>query len=370
MKQDYTHIRWNITDARRAEYAASSRAAQDARKVADELAATRTDCALTVAYDPNDDMPRQPANGLKRLSLFSGGGGLDLGFERAGFEHLASFEALPFAGDTLRANRPDWKVYSGEDGEVARINWSSYRHKIDVLYAAPPRQPFSIAGRRAGARDARDMFPELVRAVDEIRPKVFVAENVAGFLSRGFDDYREALFERLVDDYDIETFILSAAEFGVPQDRRSAFVVGVQKELGRHFDPAKIQRSDVRRGVREALGLPLLGADGLAPTLRSTLTGPRQTTSIANSTASVTKWASYGIWPHGVSPSRSVAAAFPTKDDTYRLCVEECQILQGFPLDWAFAGPVYQRLGLIGSSVCPPVAYAVARSVHAQVLHE
>lgn len=365
---DNKHIPWDISDERRSEYSASSRASQAARKKADLDALKGPVSPLTISYDPNEDMPLLPKSGLRALSLFSGGGGLDLGFDRAGFHHLASYEVLPFAGDTLKNNRPNWTVLSGADGDVRTVDWSLYTDQVDVLHGGPPCQPFSIAGRREGAGDNRDMFPEFVRAVEQLRPRVFVAENVLGFLSKKFDDYRNAVIKRLGRKYNIEVFTLSSADFGVPQERKRAFVVGSLKRARRKFHSGEIKTNTTVRGVRSALGLRDIGRDGFAPTLRCTLTGPRQTTSIANSTASVKRWTEYGIWPHGVSPDRSVADAFPTKNQTYRLCVEECQVIQGFPLDWQFSGAVYQRLGLIGNSVCPPVAYALASSIRDQLL--
>ncbi len=367
---DNVHIPWEISDERRMRYATSSREAQAARKQANKLAEASPDSELSLTYDPNHDMAKLPSNGQRTLSLFSGGGGLDLGFDRAGFEHFASYELLSFAGVTLGQNRPGWKVHSGEDGDVRSADWREYKGQIDVVHGGPPCQPFSIAGRREGSQDHRDMFPEFIRAVDEIRPKAFVAENVLGFLSARFKDYREKVITKLSKNYHVTVFVLSSADFGVPQVRKRVFIVGAAKRLRKKFDPAKIEGSGVQRGVREALGLRDIGVDGFAPTLRCTLTGPRQTTSIANSTASVVKWTEFGIWPHGVSPDRSIADAFPTKNQTYRLCVEECQILQGFPLDWQFHGAVYQRLGLIGNSVCPPVAYAVARGIYDQLLRD
>lgn len=367
---DNQHIPWNISDKRRDEYSVSSKESQAARKRANLLAERNPQSRLTISYDPSADMPRRPRNGYVALSLFSGGGGLDLGFEQAGFGHVASYEILPFAGDTLRANRPKWNIYSGPDGDVTKVDWTIYKGRVDVIHGGPPCQPFSIAGRRAGKDDSRDMFPEFIRAVEKILPKAFVAENVLGFLSKNFEDYRTSVVKRLGKKYNVEIFTLSSADFGVPQVRKRVFIVGSLKSSKRRFDPSKIAKIAGQRGVREALGLHSIGADGFAPTLRCTLTGPRQTTSIANSTASVVKWTEFGIWPHGVSPNRSVADAFPTKNQTYRLCVEECQVLQGFPLDWVFSGAVYQRLGLIGNSVCPPVAYAVAGSMYDQLLND
>jgi DNA (cytosine-5)-methyltransferase 1 len=364
------HIPWDITDERREEYAVSSRLSQLARKQAERRASEAPEANLSIQYDPALDMPQLEPNGLRVLSLFSGGGGLDLGFDRSGFEHVASYDVLGFAGDTIRANRPDWQVHSGINGNVTAIDWRQYRGKVEILHGGPPCQPFSIAGRRQGQLDGRDMFPEFVRAVAEAEPKAFVIENVLGFLSQKFAGYREGILHDLSRHYDLATFVLSAKDFGVPQDRRRAFIVGWRRTKGKRFDPDLIPRSPAQRGVRAALGLPTIDVDGVAPTLRCTLTGPRQTTSIANSTASVGKWAELGIWPHGVSPNRSLAASFPTKDQTYRLCVEECQVLQGFPLGWKFSGAVYQRLGLIGNSVCPPVAYALGKSLFDQLFKE
>ena len=120
-------------------------------------------------------------------------------------------------------------------------------------------------------------------------------------------------------------------------------------------------------GVREALGLSDIGIDTIAPTLRCTLTGPRSTTSILSSTSAQQVWRSVGVWPNGVQSNREKASAFETKDGTFRLSVADCAMLQGFPEEWKFNGPVYQALGQIGNSVAPPMAYHIALSV-AQVL--
>lgn len=364
------HIPWDITDERREAYAVSSRLSQLARKQAERRASERPQANLSIRYEPNEEMPQLQANGVRVLSLFSGGGGLDLGFDRSGFEHVASYDILDFAGDTLRHNKPDWAVFSGKDGDVTRVDWRKYKGKVDLLHGGPPCQPFSIAGRRNGQLDGRDMFPEFLRAVHAIQPRAFIIENVLGFLSQKFSGYRDRILQELSSEYSLSSFVLSAKDFGVPQDRRRAIIVGSLRKSERSFDAALIPTSTIKRGVRSALGLDETGFDGLAPTLRCTLTGPRQTTSIANSTASVAKWAELGIWPHGVSPSRSLAASFPTRDGTYRLCVEECQVLQGFPLSWQFQGAVYQRLGLIGNSVCPPVAYWLGRSILDQLFSD
>lgn len=364
-----TYIPWDISEEKRKKYALSSRASQLARKRADQKAATIGEVELTATYQPELEMPRLTSNGIRTLSLFSGGGGLDLGFDYAGFDHHSSYEVLSFAGKTLLHNRPKWRVRHSEAGDVRRQDWRCMENEIDFIHGGPPCQPFSIAGRRSGAEDTRDMFPEFKRAVDSIKPRAFLAENVSGFLSKKFNDYRTQLIRSFEKDYFVSVFQLSAANFGVPQDRRRVFLLGVKRGQSNSFDSSRLENTSRRRTVRSALGLGENGIDGLAPTIRCTLSGPRQTTSIANSTASVEKWTHLGIWPHGVSPDRKTASSFPTKNGTYRLCVEECQLLQGFPLDWEFVGPVYQRLGMIGNSVCPPVAYEIAKEIKRQVFN-
>jgi DNA (cytosine-5)-methyltransferase 1 len=118
-----------------------------------------------------------------------------------------------------------------------------------------------------------------------------------------------------------------------------------------------------RNMARQSLGLPATSFDDLAPTLRSGFTGPRKTTGVVNSKASMQTWARLGIWPNGVQSTRAMATAFVPENGHHRLTVADCALLQGFPPDWRFSGAVYQALGQIGNSVCPPVGYAVARQV-------
>jgi DNA (cytosine-5)-methyltransferase 1 len=330
--------------------------------------------------DPADLMPRVPPHLLPALSLFSGGGGLDLGFERAGFAHAASYDTLEAAGETLRMNRPSWEVHSHHDGDVRQVDWRPYRGELAVLHGGPPCQPFSVAGRQRGHQDARNMLPEFVRAVREARPLTFVCENVPALAGPKFAPYlRRHFLGPLSRDYHVTHFRLSAHEFGVPQLRHRVFFVGFRqaRALRRFKPPAATHNADHllrgapttsdaperTLGVRAALGLPNIDFDALAPTVRSTLTGPRHTTSILSSVSAQRAWGELGIWPNGVARTRSRAAGFPPENGHFRLAVADVALLQGFPSWWRFHGAVYMSLGQIGNSVAPPVAYRVARSV-------
>ena len=327
--------------------------------------------------DPLDLMPQREANGFPTLSLFSGGGGLDLGFDRAGYSHAAAFEILSHAADTLRSARPSWEVRGGEDGDVTKVKWTPWRHEVAVVHGGPPCQPFSIAGRQNGADDVRDMWPEFVRCVRTVRPKAFVAENVPALASKKFAGYvRTHILEPLEDRYHIQMLTLRGEDFGVPQIRRRVIFVGFARKTDArrytppapthawpaHTDPdaAGLERC---LGVREALGLADIGFDALSPTIRSTLTGPRHTTSILNSVAAQRVFEQLQIWPNGVAPTREEARAFVPANGHFRLAVPDVAVLQGFPQDWPLAGATYMRLGQIGNAVPPPMAYALASSV-------
>jgi DNA (cytosine-5)-methyltransferase 1 len=331
------------------------------------------------AFEPETLMPAVAAHGLAGLSLFSGGGGLDLGFDRAGFGHVASYDTLEAAGETLSANRPGWQVHAGDKGDVRAIDWQALRGAADIIHGGPPCQPFSSAGRQKGARDGRNLLPEFVQSVLAVRPQAFVAENVAALSGPKFESYlKRAFYRPLSKSYHVKTFLMSAHEYGVPQIRRRVVFVGFRRKrdfqrfrepVPTHSPPREpIEGRSVTMGARMALGLPPTEYDALAPTIRSTLTGPRHTTSILSSASAQRAWSKLEIWPNGVAADRRAASGFPAKNGHFRLSVPDVALLQGFPEDWHFHGATYMALGQIGNSVAPPVAYAVALAV-ARALH-
>jgi len=330
--------------------------------------------------------PRLKKNNLNCLSLFSGCGGLDLGFDLAGFNHLAAFELIPVCGYTLKKNRPNWKVYSGEkEGDVTKINWKNFNKlKVDLLHGGPPCQPFSIAGGQEGEADERNMWGEFNRAVNFFKPKAFVAENVLGLNQKKFESFLEKFIYKPLKNYHIIKFTLNSADFGVPQIRKRVFFVGFIKEADlKNFNIPKPTHSwthlstnnknnmnllneyklSKTMGLREALGLNNIGTDTLCPTIRSAFTGKRNTTSILNSSASQKTFQKLKIWPNGVQLTREKAAQFPAAKNAFRLSVKDIALVQGFPKSWKICGAAYQILGQLGNSVCPPVAYNIAKEV-------
>lgn len=375
---------YDITDERREEYRRSSQEALNLKIASQKGLLEAIHSVNDPKIKPESLMPKLKDNKLRSLSLFSGGGGLDLGFDLAGYSHVASYELIPICGETLKLNRPNWDIYSGpKNGDVTKINWETYRNKVDIIHGGPPCQPFSTAGQQKGELDERNMWGEFSRAINTIKPKAFVAENVLGMKNPKFKNFIDENIYNQLESYKIKMFELNAADFGVPQLRKRVFFVGFNDEktfdnfsipepthYWKHLDKKNSSQNSLFEldlpktlGVREALSLPDIGFDAFAPTLRSGFTGKRNTTSILNSTAGQKAWSDLEIWPNGVQANRESASNFPSKNGHFRLSVQDCALLQGFPSNWPFAGATYQILGQIGNSVAPPVAYNVAASV-------
>ena len=127
------------------------------------------------------------------LELFAGAGGLGIGLSAAGFKPRAVVEFNKWCCDTLRQNHStlskdggDWNVI---EGDVRKVDFTIYEGRVDLISGGPPCQPFSLGGRHRAYDDARDMFPQAVRAVREARPRAFIFENVKGLTRASFHDY-------------------------------------------------------------------------------------------------------------------------------------------------------------------------------------
>ena len=179
-------------------------------------------------------------------------------------------------------------------------------------------------------------------------------------------------------------FKLNASDFGVPQNRKRVFFVGFKNKsdaekfvIPSPTHTVNFELSDGQKnlsnlpktmGVREALGLSDLGFDSLAPTIRSAFTGKRSTTSILNGSSGQKLWSKLEIWPNGVGADRKSARLYVPDNKHFRLSVQDCAVLQGFPKSWKIEGAVYQTLGQLGNSVAPPVSYAVAKSLSSALM--
>lgn len=171
-----------------------------------------------------------PARTFTSIELFAGGGGLALGMEQAGFKHVLLNEFDSYACQTLRLNRPEWNVI---EGDVADVDFTPWRGKVDFVSGGFPCQAFSYAGKKGGLNDTRGtLFFQLARAVREIQPKVFLGENVKGLLSheegRTLDVIKNAIHE--LGYTLIEPHVLKAIMYQVPQKRERLILVAIRND--------------------------------------------------------------------------------------------------------------------------------------------
>lgn len=158
------------------------------------------------------------------IDLFAGAGGLSLGLKLAGWHTLVASDYDKAACETYRQNFEDVDVI---EGDVRTIAWEGLRGKVDLVAGGPPCQPFSVAGNQLADEDDRDMLPEFVRAIREIRPQLLLMENVAGLTTSRNLPYLEAKLDELRElGYDVHFKILNAADYGVPQERLRVIVIG------------------------------------------------------------------------------------------------------------------------------------------------
>lgn len=165
------------------------------------------------------------------VELFAGAGGLALGLARAGFHHLLLNELDKHACATLRHNQPDWPVL---EKNVEQVDFSAYFGKVDVVSGGFPCQAFSYAGQGAGFNDTRGtLFFQFARAVQQIAPKVFMAENVRGLLRH--DQGRTlATIEQVLTDLGyhlVPVRVLEAKYYRVPQKRERLFLIGIRADF-------------------------------------------------------------------------------------------------------------------------------------------
>ena len=213
---------------------------------------------------------------MNTLELFSGAGGLALGLEKAGFHPAALIERNSDACATLRLNRPAWRVL---ESDVRTIDFNGLG-PVHVVAGGPPCQPFSMGGKANGYDDHRDMFPQAVRAVRDLKPLAFIFENVRGLLRAAFTDYVEFIRLQLTypefpvsqnvpwesnlqrlqrhhtsrrksseTTYQVTLNLADAADYGVPQHRHRVFFVGFRSDLNArwHFPAPTHGRDELDR---------------------------------------------------------------------------------------------------------------------------
>lgn len=169
----------------------------------------------------------RPKRTMRKLSLFSGIGGLDLAAKLAGMETIAFCEREAFPCKVLAHRFPGVPIYDDvrtlTAAQLRKDGIIGYGKPLDLLSAGYPCQPFSSAGKRLGEADDRHLWPEVARLLYELRPTWFIGENVAGHVSMGLDD---VLSDLASIGYEARVFLIPACAVGAPHRRDRIFIVG------------------------------------------------------------------------------------------------------------------------------------------------
>jgi len=199
-----------------------------------------------------------PVKRLRALELCAGAGGMALGLEAAGFDHVALVEYNKDAAATMRRNRPDWPVVQKD---ITTIDFTRYAGKVDLVCGGLPCQAYSEEGKGKGKEDQRDLLLEGARAVREIQPRAFLFENVRGSLFGKHSDQIARFLKELNEaGYDVQIVEVNTQDYGVAQNRPRILFVGLRTRDRRSFEmPRKFPKR--RTNVGDVL-YDLMGANG------------------------------------------------------------------------------------------------------------
>lgn len=306
----------------------------------------------------------------KIASLFSGAGGLDLGFKNAGFK-------LVWANDIFLEAAETYKKNLGKHIVTVPIDQipSTDIPDVDGIIGGFPCQGFSLANTKRHTKDSRNkLYLEFVRVLKDKKPLFFIAENVKGILSLG----EGKIFKKILNDfseagYDVKHQLFNAADFGVPQTRQRVFLFGIRKDLGINITAFPPLPTHAPISKAEKLGLkPWVS---ISEALKG-IPEPESENNLLNHSASQYKLRFNGYIGHRLInpdlPSPTITARGDERGGVVihhhpknhrRLTARETALIQSFPIDFEFVGAKTSAYRQIGNAVPPLLAKHIAESV-------
>ena len=343
---------------------------------------------------------------LRAVSLFSGAGGLDVGFESAGFNTLFANESDHDAAEAWRANRPATAHVMVEGDINDHLDDLQAYAGVDALFGGPPCQGFSVAGKMDPHDKRSRLVWRFMDAVGIIRPKVFVMENVAalGRLAK-WRSVRQSIVKRGEKlGYNVSYRVHHTPDYGVPENRDRVVFVGVRHDVGGPADfyrelethraaPATARetilsagRYDTKANPRTCTAAVTLAAnpvmrrspyagmlvngagrpidlDGIAPTLPASMGGNK--TPIVDEAAlrnpSIPNW--FETYHRSFLDGTASPRTWSVPQTVRRLTLKECAAIQTFPAGYRFSGCKTKQYRQIGNAVPCRFAHAIAMSV-------
>lgn len=329
-------------------------------------------------------------HGLPAISFFAGAGGMDLGFEAAGFQHLLSLEVNPIFCETIRSNRPHWHVCAEDLSQRERVTAVLDQYIKDlpfdgVFHGGPPCQPFSVASNQRFNKDSQQfrrigfadglrgsLLFDYVYYISTYRPRAFVVENVPGILELDGGIQLQAASEIMVNaGYRVyKPIILNASNYGVPQDRERLFLIGVRKDAAR---------------LNDLPSLPKMPKISCGVALSRALSNRPNHITRQHKAESINRYQELFYGQREAKgrvdrlnpdvPAKTVIAGGSKGGGRSNLHPEiprtlsprECAALQTFPTAYLFCGPAARQLNQVGNAVPPILAAQIANLIAAAV---
>lgn len=329
-------------------------------------------------------------NKLSSIELFAGAGGLALGLEKAGFNHIGLVEFDKAASNTLVKNRPEWKVDCEDIAKISCLDLEEYykikKGELYLLSGGAPCQSFSYAGKRLGLEDARGtLFYHYATYLVKLQPKMFLFENVRGLLSHdGGKTYKtiKSIFEDA--GYTIQYKVLNAWDYGVAQKRERLITIGIRNDLldkinftfpkPRGYKPVL---RDILRNVPDSLGtryskykediFKLVPAGGYWRDIPEDIAKEymKSCWNMGGGRTGILRRLSLD------EPSLTVLTS-PSQKQTDRchpleprpFTVRENARCQSFPDDWVFCGTVSEQYKQVGNAVPVNLAYEIGNELY------
>lgn len=310
---------------------------------------------------------------MKVGSLFSGIGGIDLGFQQSGFEVLWANDIDKYACKTYRYNFPDTQLI---EDDIKNINAYQLR-KIDIITAGFPCQSFSICGNQKGFKDSRgNLFFEIMRISDVIKPKIIFLENVANLVEHNNGHTFNIIYSELVKrGYYIRYLVADACDYGIPQHRTRTYLLAF-RDINQCELYSFPEKTELKKRVFDMIDKSVK-ADNSFYLLNNTPQYKKIFKAITDENQ-IYRFSDYGIQASKDGISFTLKANMgtwhdrvPIIKDNYgirKITPYECLSLMGFPKEFRIADiPLKSAYKQIGNSVCVPVIKTISNNIKSSI---
>jgi DNA (cytosine-5)-methyltransferase 1 len=330
-------------------------------------------------------------NKLHYIDLFSGAGGMSLGFDQAGFNNLFSVDIEKSFCETYKVNFPKHQLIQNDISKISNeeLKSLSKNYNVDVVIGGPPCQGFSIAGNigRKFIEDSRNqLFREFARVVEIVEPKYFVMENVARLFTHNKGQTKKEiidLFEKM--NYTVDCKIVNTADFGIPQVRKRVLFIGNRISKTVKFPSVKEGK---KLSIKEAIdNLPKLNSgeksqipnhvsmnhsEQMLKKMSYVSDGGNRNEiplEIRPKSGDVRKYIKYKSSEPSVCVTGDMRKIFHYSQNR-ALTVRELATLQTFPLDFVFKGSTISQQQQVGNSVPPVLAKEIALTIKKMIKND